>query len=180
MGGSGGRGRGGYDNSGRMGGGGGRGYDNRDRRRDRPYWVLLFSFIKVGLEFVSCFISLTNEVGCLCGFSYIWPFSCVFYFRGENSSFLDPCLAIPSEIGLLPKIEEIWLHITGLVGTMPEEICEIRGVGFLELLNANCAETNGFEHPALDCTCCTTCCDAAAATCATAWVTGNIQLVHAF
>jgi hypothetical protein len=74
---------------------------------------------------------------------------------------------VPSEIGLLPNIQELWLHITGLVGVMPDEVCAIRGPGDLEILQANCAATNGFEPPALDCQgCCTECCDAASEVCA--------------
>jgi hypothetical protein len=78
---------------------------------------------------------------------------------------------IPSEIGLLRSIEELWFHITGLTGTMPDEVCAIRGIGDLEILEADCADTNGFEPPALDCKgCCTECCDAATEVCA---VVGN-------
>jgi Leucine-rich repeat (LRR) protein len=73
---------------------------------------------------------------------------------------------VPSEIGLLRSIKELWLHLTGLVGVMPDEVCAIRGPGNLEILEANCADTNGFEPPALDCECCTECCDAASEVCA--------------
>ena len=78
---------------------------------------------------------------------------------------------VPSEIGLLPNIKELWLHITGLVGVMPTEVCAIRGPGDLEILEANCADTNGFEPPALDCLCCTECCDAATEVCETVGAT---------
>jgi len=73
---------------------------------------------------------------------------------------------IPSEIGLLRSISELWLHITGLTGKMPDEVCAIRGQGDLEILEANCGDTNGFEPPMLDCQgCCTECCDAASEVC---------------
>lgn len=73
---------------------------------------------------------------------------------------------IPSEIALVPNIKELWLHITGLVGTMPAELCAIRGPGDLEILEANCAPTNGFDPPAIDCQgCCTECCDAGTEVC---------------
>lgn len=78
---------------------------------------------------------------------------------------------VPSEIGLLPNIKELWLHITGLVGVMPTEVCAIRGPGDLEILESNCADTNGFEPPALDCQCCTECCDAATEVCETVGAT---------
>ena len=52
-------------------------------------------------------------------------------------------------IGDLRLLESLFLHDTGLEGTIPEVVCDL----FLDDLTANC----GGSDPKLECDCCSEC-----------------------
>jgi len=63
---------------------------------------------------------------------------------------------IPKEIGHLRKLDDLWLHFNKLEGDMPEQICGLTDYGLGSLM-ADCLDE--FDQAALDCECCTDCCD---------------------
>ena len=76
---------------------------------------------------------------------------------------------IPTEVGLLTNLKKIHFHDTHLTGTMPEELCALRGDNLLEVVKADCMpmysnNTNGTSNISvvvpITCPygCCTKCC----------------------
>lgn len=67
--------------------------------------------------------------------------------------------AIPSSLESLEAIKVIKLQYNEFTGTVPDDICSIRGT--LSLLEADC----GGDPVPNECSCCTTCCDRETNTC---------------
>ena len=67
---------------------------------------------------------------------------------------------VPSELGQLSQLHKVQVHGTDLTGTIPENICELRGgrnEGLISFV-ADCApDSSGFMK--IECQCCTVCCE---------------------
>lgn len=72
---------------------------------------------------------------------------------------------LPSELGLLTNLFKITTEATGLRGSMPSEVCDLRGV-ILSRIKADCGETSNGTTP-MECPlqCCTNCCNIETGTC---------------
>ena len=73
---------------------------------------------------------------------------------------------IPTEIGLLSNLAKIHFdHNTNLTGSIPMELCALRGT-FLTVINADCDVTSSGKAP-MECApgCCTKCCNQETGTC---------------
>lgn len=71
---------------------------------------------------------------------------------------------IPTEMGLLSDLARFDINGCGFTGTMPEEICALRGDLTLAKLKADCLPISTGEIP-LFCDCCSRCCDQDTGTC---------------
>ena len=63
--------------------------------------------------------------------------------------------------GNLDGLDSLWLHQNDLTGTMPGEVCALRGPTGITVLDADCGPTNGVGPALIECQleCCTACCD---------------------
>ena len=93
---------------------------------------------------ISSSIGLMNPVGYL-------------YFSGN----LGLVGSIPTEIGLLTGLRKLHIHESGLSGTIPTELCELRRNSLLTVINADCFEASNTGNIPTPCpaSCCTKCCD---------------------
>ena len=73
---------------------------------------------------------------------------------------------IPTEMGLLTDLARFDINGCGFTGTMPEEVCDLRGDWALAKLKADCLPISTGEIP-LFCPdgCCSRCCDQETGTC---------------
>merc|ERR1712157_147032 len=64
--------------------------------------------------------------------------------------------SIPSTFGNLTNLGALWLYYNNFEGSMPEEICSLLNYN-LDQLKADCLDM--FGEIAVECECCTDCCD---------------------
>lgn len=85
-------------------------------------------------------------------------------FRIKDCQFFG---TIPTEMGLLSNLQEVWLEGNNFNGEIPSEVCDLRGRNDLQVLVADCANTESTGFPAVTCKsgCCTSCCDTESSIC---------------
>jgi hypothetical protein len=71
---------------------------------------------------------------------------------------------IPTEIALLTGLQLFWSHINKMVGSMPTQICSLVSPIGLQYLQTDCHPEGA---PAVECLCCSACCDRNTSVCLT-------------
>ena len=67
---------------------------------------------------------------------------------------------IPTEIGLVTTLDDVWLNSNDLNGTIPTQLCALKVDTGLKLLKADCSPTDTTREIPIVCPCCTECCHA--------------------
>lgn len=87
-------------------------------------------------------------------------------------SFFHP-FQVPSELGLLTELKSLWIHMTGLTGELPIEICGLVQSGILVTLSVDCSKISC--PPSCNCNCPTADTDMAVPTSNAALRTSSIR-----